>query len=173
MRTPPLASRKYVREPVVGRPQAFAGCRARRPTPRQGYLLINKLTAWPRFSRSARQFAVESCRAAADHGPGGGDRGRRVDLSVGGTPVGRTVRPDGGGRQPGLGTYFNSSFPSRPGVVGVCGAPHDSSLLGLGFGAGPVIAPGTPRVVLTSYELPLPAVSLCECWQRRTFPGGW
>jgi acyl-CoA reductase-like NAD-dependent aldehyde dehydrogenase len=76
-----------------------------------------------------------------------------------------------GGTNPVAGPYFNFSRPEPSGVVGVL-APQDSSLLGLVSVLAPVLTTGNTAVVVTSQDLPLPAMSLAEVLGTSDLPGG-
>jgi acyl-CoA reductase-like NAD-dependent aldehyde dehydrogenase len=76
-----------------------------------------------------------------------------------------------GGTNPVAGPYFNFSLPEPSGVVGVL-APQDSSLLGLVSVLAPVLTTGNTAVVITSQDLPLPAMSLAEVLGTSDLPGG-
>ena len=76
-----------------------------------------------------------------------------------------------GGTNPVAGPYFNFSLPEPTGVVGVL-APQESSLLGLVSVVAPVLATGNTAVVVTSQDLPLPAMSLAEVLGTSDLPGG-
>jgi acyl-CoA reductase-like NAD-dependent aldehyde dehydrogenase len=76
-----------------------------------------------------------------------------------------------GGANPVAGPYFNFSMPDPSGVVAVV-APQDSSLLGLVSVIAPVIVTGNTAVVVTSFERPLPAITLSEVLATSDVPGG-
>jgi acyl-CoA reductase-like NAD-dependent aldehyde dehydrogenase len=76
-----------------------------------------------------------------------------------------------GGANPVAGPYVNYSLPEPTGVVGVL-APQDSSLLGFVSVVAPVIAQGNTCVVVTSFDRPLPAISLAEALGTSDLPGG-
>jgi acyl-CoA reductase-like NAD-dependent aldehyde dehydrogenase len=76
-----------------------------------------------------------------------------------------------GGANPVSGPYFNFSMPDPSGVVAVV-APQDSSLLGLVSVIAPVIVTGNTAVVVTSFERPLPAITLSEVLATSDVPGG-
>jgi acyl-CoA reductase-like NAD-dependent aldehyde dehydrogenase len=76
-----------------------------------------------------------------------------------------------GGANPVAGPYFNFSLPDPTGVVAVL-APQDSSLLGLVSVIAPVVVTGNTAVVVTSYERPLPAITLSEVLATSDVPGG-
>jgi acyl-CoA reductase-like NAD-dependent aldehyde dehydrogenase len=76
-----------------------------------------------------------------------------------------------GGTNPIAGPYFNFSVPDPTGVVAVV-APQESSLLGLVSVVAPAIVTGNTVVVVTSYERPLPAITLSEVLATSDVPGG-
>jgi acyl-CoA reductase-like NAD-dependent aldehyde dehydrogenase len=76
-----------------------------------------------------------------------------------------------GGANPVSGPYFNFSMPDPSGVVAVV-APQDSSLLGLVSVIAPVIVTGNTAVVVTSFDRPLPAITLSEVLATSDVPGG-
>jgi acyl-CoA reductase-like NAD-dependent aldehyde dehydrogenase len=76
-----------------------------------------------------------------------------------------------GGANPIAGPYFNFSMPEPTGVVAVV-APQDSTLLGLVSVLAPVISTGNTAVVLTSFDRPLPAITLSEVLATSDVPGG-
>ncbi|WP_328996654.1 aldehyde dehydrogenase family protein [Kribbella sp. NBC_01245] len=76
-----------------------------------------------------------------------------------------------GSSNPVAGPYFNFSLPEPSGVIALL-APQDSSLLGLTSVIAPVIASGNTVVVVTSFERPLPAVTLGEVMATSDLPGG-
>jgi len=76
-----------------------------------------------------------------------------------------------GGANPVAGPYFNFSMPDPTGVIAVL-APQSSSLLGLVSVVAPVIVTGNTTVVVTSYERPLPAITLSEVLATSDVPGG-
>jgi len=76
-----------------------------------------------------------------------------------------------GSSNPVAGPYFDFSLPEATGVVAVL-APQDSSLLGLTSVIAPVIVSGNTTVVVTSYERPLPAITLGEVMATSDLPGG-
>jgi acyl-CoA reductase-like NAD-dependent aldehyde dehydrogenase len=76
-----------------------------------------------------------------------------------------------GSSNPVAGPYFDFSLPEATGVVAVL-APQDSSLLGLTSVIAPAIVSGNTAVVVTSFERPLPAVTLGEVMATSDVPGG-
>lgn len=67
--------------------------------------------------------------------------------------------------------HFNLSTPEPTGVVAVV-APQDSSLLGLVSVIAPAIVSGNTVVVVSSYDRPLPAITLSEVLSTSDLPGG-
>jgi acyl-CoA reductase-like NAD-dependent aldehyde dehydrogenase len=76
-----------------------------------------------------------------------------------------------GSTNPVAGPYFDFSIPEPTGVVAVV-APQQSSLLGLVSVVAPVIVTGNTCVVTSSYERPLPAITLSEVLATSDVPGG-
>jgi acyl-CoA reductase-like NAD-dependent aldehyde dehydrogenase len=76
-----------------------------------------------------------------------------------------------GSSNPVAGPYFDFSLPEATGVVALL-APQDSSLLGLTSVIAPAIVSGNTAVVVTSFERPLPAVTLGEVMATSDVPGG-
>ncbi|MEO9325879.1 aldehyde dehydrogenase family protein [Nocardioides sp. C4-1] len=76
-----------------------------------------------------------------------------------------------GNANPVAGPFFNLTTPEPTGVVAVL-APQDSSLLGLVSVVAPVVVTGNTVVVVSSYERPLPAVTLAEVLATSDVPGG-
>ncbi|HYJ67175.1 MAG TPA: aldehyde dehydrogenase family protein [Nocardioidaceae bacterium] len=69
------------------------------------------------------------------------------------------------------GPYFDFSVPEPTGVVAIV-APQESSLLGLVSVMAPAIVTGNTAVVVSSYERPIPAVTLSEVLATSDLPGG-
>jgi acyl-CoA reductase-like NAD-dependent aldehyde dehydrogenase len=76
-----------------------------------------------------------------------------------------------GSSNPVAGPYFDFSLPEATGVVAVL-APQDSSLLGLTSVIAPAIVSGNTVVAVSSYERPLPAITLGEVMATSDLPGG-
>jgi acyl-CoA reductase-like NAD-dependent aldehyde dehydrogenase len=76
-----------------------------------------------------------------------------------------------GSTNPVAGPYFDFSIPEPTGVVAVL-APQKSSLLGLVSVLAPVVVGGNTAVVTSSYERPLPAITLSEVLATSDVPGG-
>lgn len=69
------------------------------------------------------------------------------------------------------GPYFNLSSPEPTGVV-AASAPQLSSLLGLVGAVAPIVMAGNTAVVVSSFERPIPAVTLAEVFDTSDLPGG-
>nr|WP_255499482.1 aldehyde dehydrogenase family protein [Aeromicrobium senzhongii] len=69
------------------------------------------------------------------------------------------------------GPFFNLTSPEPTGVV-VIAAPQQSSLLGLVEVLAPVLLSGNTAVVISSFERPLPAITLSEILSTSDVPGG-
>jgi acyl-CoA reductase-like NAD-dependent aldehyde dehydrogenase len=76
-----------------------------------------------------------------------------------------------GSNNPVAGPYFDFSLPEATGVVAVL-APQDSSLLGLTSVIAPALVSGNTVVAVSSYERPLPAITLGEVMATSDVPGG-
>lgn len=76
-----------------------------------------------------------------------------------------------GSSNPVAGPYFSFSTPEPSGVIAIA-APQNDSLLGLVSVIAPAIASGNAVVVVSSYEHPLPAVTLAEVMATSDVPGG-
>jgi acyl-CoA reductase-like NAD-dependent aldehyde dehydrogenase len=76
-----------------------------------------------------------------------------------------------GSTNPVAGPYFDFSTPEPTGVVAIV-APQASSLLGLVSVLAPVITTGNTCVLVTSFERPIPAVTLAEVMATSDVPGG-
>lgn len=76
-----------------------------------------------------------------------------------------------GSTNPVAGPYYNFSVPEPTGVVAVV-APQESSLLGLASVIAPVVVSGSTCVVVSSFERPLPAITLSEVLATSDVPGG-
>ncbi|WP_432888503.1 aldehyde dehydrogenase family protein [Kribbella sp. CA-245084] len=76
-----------------------------------------------------------------------------------------------GSSNPVAGPYFDFSLPEATGVAAVL-APQDSSLLGLTSVIAPAIVSGNTVVAVSSFERPLPAITLGEVMATSDVPGG-
>jgi acyl-CoA reductase-like NAD-dependent aldehyde dehydrogenase len=162
------ASRKDARDAVQAARKAFSGWSTRTPYNR-GQVLYRVAEV---LEGRRAQFADEVQRSE-------GVTKRQAETTVDVT-VDRLVWYAGwadkimqvvGGANPISGPYFNFSLPDPTGVVAVV-APQDSSLLGLVSVLAPVVVTGNTAVVVTSYERPLPAITLSEVLATSDVPGG-
>ncbi|MGH3359071.1 MAG: aldehyde dehydrogenase family protein [Nocardioidaceae bacterium] len=162
------ASRKDARDAVVAARKAFAGWSARTPYNR-GQILYR---AAEMLEGRREQFTAE---VKASEGLTQSQAGRVVDAAVD-----RWVWYAGwsdklaqvvGNANPVSSPHFNLSTPEPTGVVAVL-APQDSSLLGLVSVVAPAIVSGNTVVVVSSYERPLPAITLSEVLATSDLPGG-
>lgn len=163
-----LASRKDARDAVVAARKAFGGWSAR--TPYNRGQVVYRIAEMLEGRRS--QF-VEEVQASE------GITKRQASTAVEAS-VDRLVWYAGwadkiaqvvGGTNPVAGPYFDFSIPEPTGVVAVL-APQESSLLGLVSVIAPVIVTGNTAVVTSSYERPLPAITLSEVMATSDVPGG-
>ncbi|TDD60424.1 aldehyde dehydrogenase family protein [Kribbella antibiotica] len=76
-----------------------------------------------------------------------------------------------GSSNPVAGPYFDFSLPEATGIVAVL-APQESSLLGLTSVIAPAIVSGNTVVAVSSFERPLPAITLGEVMATSDLPGG-
>ena len=162
------ASRKDARDAVVAARKAFGGWSARTAYNR-GQVLYRIAEV---MEGRHQQFSAE---VAASEGMSISKARAVVDASID-----RWVWYAGwadklaqvvGSSNPVAGPYFDFSLPEATGVVAIL-APQDSSLLGLTSVVAPVILSGNTCVVVTSYERPLPAITLGEVMATSDLPGG-
>ncbi|WP_112246464.1 aldehyde dehydrogenase family protein [Kribbella monticola] len=162
------ASRKDARDAVVAARKAFGGWSARTAYNR-GQVLYRIAEV---MEGRHEQFSAE---VAASEGLSIGKARALVDASID-----RWVWYAGwadklaqvvGSSNPVAGPYFDFSLPEATGVVALL-APQDSSLLGLTSVIAPAIVSGNTAVVVTSFERPLPAVTLGEVMATSDVPGG-
>jgi acyl-CoA reductase-like NAD-dependent aldehyde dehydrogenase len=162
------ASRKDARDAVVAARAAFAGW--------SGATAYNRGQVLYRVAEvmegRAAQFAEE---VAAGEGLSAAKARAAVDAAVdrwvwyaGWTDKLAAVL---GGTNPVAGPYFDFSVPEPTGVVAVL-APQRSSLLGLVSVLAPVLATGCTAVAVSSYQRPLPAITLSEVLATSDVPGG-
>jgi acyl-CoA reductase-like NAD-dependent aldehyde dehydrogenase len=76
-----------------------------------------------------------------------------------------------GSNNPVAGPFFNFSVPEPSGVVAIV-APQNDSLLGLISTIAPVIVTGNTAVVVTSYSLPITAITVAEILATSDVPAG-
>ena len=162
------ASRKDARDAVVAARKAFGGWSARTAYNR-GQVLYRIAEV---MEGRHEQFSAE---VAASEGLSISKARAVVDASID-----RWVWYAGwadklaqvvGSSNPVAGPYFDFSLPEATGVVAVL-APQDSSLLGLTSVIAPAIVSGNTVVAVSSYERPLPAVTLGEVMATSDLPGG-
>jgi acyl-CoA reductase-like NAD-dependent aldehyde dehydrogenase len=162
------ASRKDARDAVVAARKAAAGWAARTPYNR-GQVLYRVAEV---LEGRRAQFVDEVQRSEA--------LTRRQAETVVDAAVDRLVWYAGwadkvaqvvGGTNPVAAPYFDFSIPEPTGVVAVV-APQESSLLGLVSVLAPVVTVGNTAVVVTSYERPLPAITLSEVLATSDVPDG-
>jgi acyl-CoA reductase-like NAD-dependent aldehyde dehydrogenase len=162
------ASRKDARDAVVAARKAFAGWSARTAYNR-GQVLYRIAEV---MEGRHEQFSSE---VATSEGLSIGKARAVVDESID-----RWVWYAGwadklaqvvGSSNPVAGPYFDFSLPEPTGVVALL-APQDSSLLGLTSVIAPAIVSGNTAVVVSSFERPLPAITLGEVMATSDLPGG-
>jgi acyl-CoA reductase-like NAD-dependent aldehyde dehydrogenase len=162
------ASRKDGRDAVVAARKAFPGWSTRTPYNRGQVLYRVAEVLEGRRDQFIEEVAFSEgvTKRQAEHA---------VDLSVDrlvwyagwADKIAQVV----GGTNPVAGPYFNFSLPEPTGVVVVV-APQDSSLLGLVSVLAPVIVTGNTTVVLSSYDRPVPAITLSEVLATSDVPAG-
>jgi acyl-CoA reductase-like NAD-dependent aldehyde dehydrogenase len=162
------ASRKDARDAVVAARKAFGGWSTR--TPYNRGQVVYRIAEVLEGRRD--QFVDEVQRSE-------GITKRAAAASVD-TAIDRLVWYAGwadklaqvvGGTNPVAGPYFDFSIPEPTGVVAIV-APQDSSLLGLVSVVAPAIVTGNTVVVVTSFDRPLPAITLSEVLATSDVPGG-
>ena len=162
------ASRKDARDAVAAARKAFAGWSSRTPYNR-GQILYRVAE----ILEGRREQFVSQLRG------GEGASQRQAEAAVDAT-IDRWVWYAGwpdklaqvtGNANQVSAPYFNLSTPEPTGVVAVA-APQVSSLLGLVSVVAPAIVSGNTVVVVSSYERPLPAVTLSEVLATSDVPAG-
>jgi len=162
------ASRKDARDAVVAARKAFGGWSTRTPYNRgQVVYRIAEVLEGRRdqFVEAVQRSEGITKRQAASAVDASVDR--LVWYAGWADKVAQVV----GGTNPVAGPYFDFSIPEPTGVVAIV-APQDSSLLGLVSVVAPAIVTGNTVVVLTSYDRPLPAITLAEVLATSDVPGG-
>jgi acyl-CoA reductase-like NAD-dependent aldehyde dehydrogenase len=162
------ASRKDARDAVVAARKAFAGWSGRTPYNRGQILyrvaevlegrreqFISEVTAAEGIRRTSATTAVDTAIDRWVWYAGWADKLAQVTGSANAV----------------AGPYFDFSLPEPTGVVAVL-APQRSSLLGLVSVLAPVIVSGNTTVLVSSYERPVPAVTLAEVLATSDVPGG-
>jgi acyl-CoA reductase-like NAD-dependent aldehyde dehydrogenase len=162
------ASRKDARDAVVAARKAFAGWSGRTPYNRGQILyrvaevlegrreqFISEVAAAEGIRRTSATTAVDTAIDRWVWYAGWADKLAQVTGSANAV----------------AGPYFDFSLPESTGVVAVL-APQRSSLLGLVSVLAPVIVSGNTTVLVSSYERPVPAVTLAEVLATSDVPGG-
>jgi acyl-CoA reductase-like NAD-dependent aldehyde dehydrogenase len=162
------ASRKDARDAVVAARKAFAGWSARTAYNR-GQVLYRIAEVMEgrheQFSSevaSSEGLSISKARAVVDES---------IDRWVWYAGWADKLAQVVGSSNPVAGPYFDFSLPEPTGVVALL-APQDSSLLGLTSVIAPAIVSGNTSVVVTSFERPLPAITLGEVMATSDLPGG-
>jgi acyl-CoA reductase-like NAD-dependent aldehyde dehydrogenase len=162
------ASRKDARDAVVAARKAFAGWSARTAYNR-GQVLYRIAEVMEgrheQFSSevaSSEGLSIGKARAVVDES---------IDRWVWYAGWADKLAQVVGSSNPVAGPYFDFSLPEPTGVVALL-APQDSSLLGLTSVIAPAIVSGNTAVVVTSFERPLPAITLGEVMATSDLPGG-
>jgi len=162
------ASRKDARDAVVAARKAFGGWSARTAYNR-GQVLYRIAEVMEgrheQFSAevaSSEGLSISKARAVVD---------ASIDRWVWYAGWADKLAQVVGSSNPVAGPYFDFSLPEATGVVAVL-APQDSSLLGLTSVIAPAIVSGNTVVAVSSYERPLPAVTLGEVMATSDVPGG-
>jgi acyl-CoA reductase-like NAD-dependent aldehyde dehydrogenase len=162
------ASRKDARDAVVAARKAFGGWHARTAYNR-GQVLYRIAEVMEgrhqQFSSEVSQsegLSISKARAVVD---------ASIDRWVWYAGWADKLAQVVGSSNPVAGPYFDFSLPEATGVVAVL-APQDSSLLGLTSVIAPAIVSGNTVVAVSSYERPLPAVTLGEVMATSDVPGG-
>ncbi|HET6986088.1 MAG TPA: aldehyde dehydrogenase family protein [Kribbella sp.] len=162
------ASRKDARDAVVAARKAFGGWSARTAYNR-GQVLYRIAEVMEgrheQFSAevaSSEGLSISKARAVVD---------ASIDRWVWYAGWADKLAQVVGSSNPVAGPYFDFSLPEATGVVAVL-APQHSSLLGLTSVIAPAIVSGNTVVAVSSYERPLPAVTLGEVMATSDVPGG-
>jgi acyl-CoA reductase-like NAD-dependent aldehyde dehydrogenase len=162
------ASRKDARDAVVAARKAFGGWSARTAYNRGQILYrIAELMEGRHEQFSAEVSATEGLAIGKARAVVDASIDRWVWYAGWADKLAQVV----GSSNPVAGPYFDFSLPEATGVVAVL-APQDSSLLGLTSVIAPAIVSGNTAVVVTSYERPLPAITLGEVMATSDLPGG-
>jgi acyl-CoA reductase-like NAD-dependent aldehyde dehydrogenase len=164
----PLSSRKDARDAVVAARKAFGGWSTRTAYNR-GQVLYRIAEVMEgrheQFSAevaSSEGLSISKARAVVD---------ASIDRWVWYAGWADKLAQVVGSSNPVAGPYFDFSLPEATGVVALL-APQDSSLLGLTSVIAPAIVSGNTAVVVTSFERPLPAITLGEVMATSDLPGG-
>ncbi|WP_427885093.1 aldehyde dehydrogenase family protein [Kribbella sp. GL6] len=162
------ASRKDARDAVVAARKAFGGWHARTAYNRGQVLYRIAEVMEGRHQQFSAEvsagegLSISKARAVVDEA---------IDRWVWYAGWADKIAQVVGSSNPVAGPYFDFSLPEATGVVAVL-APQDSSLLGLTSVIAPAIVSGNTVVAVSSYERPLPAVTLGEVMATSDVPGG-
>ncbi len=162
------ASRKDARDAVVAARKAFGSWSARTPYNRGqvvyriAEVLESRRNQFVDEVKSSEGVSTRQAVASVD---------ASIDRLVWYAGWADKVAQVVGSTNPVAGPYFDFSVPEPTGVVAVL-APQRSSLLGLVSVVVPVIVTGNTCVVTSSYERPLPAITLSEVLATSDLPGG-
>ncbi|MFI5696142.1 aldehyde dehydrogenase family protein [Kribbella sp. NPDC051586] len=162
------ASRKDARDAVVAARKAFSGWHARTAYNRGQVLYRIAEVMEGRHQQFSAEVAaseglsISKARAVVDES---------IDRWVWYAGWADKLAQVVGSSNPVAGPYFDFSLPEATGVVAVL-APQDSSLLGLTSVIAPAIVSGNTVVAVSSYERPLPAITLGEVMATSDVPGG-
>ena len=162
------ASRKDARDAVVASRKAFGGWHARTAYNRRQVLYRIAEVMEGRHEQFSSEvslsegLSISKARAVVD---------AAIDRWVWYAGWADKLAQVVGSSNPVAGPYFDFSLPEATGVVAVL-APQDSSLLGLTSVIAPAIVSGNTVVAVSSYERPLPAITLGEVMATSDVPGG-
>jgi acyl-CoA reductase-like NAD-dependent aldehyde dehydrogenase len=162
------ASRKDARDAVVAARKAFAGWSARTAYNRGQVLyriaemMEGRHEQFSSEVASSEGLSIGKARAVVDES---------IDRWVWYAGWADKLAQVVGSSNPVAGPYFDFSLPEPTGVVALL-APQDSSLLGLTSVIAPAIVSGNTAVVVSSFERPLPAITLGEVMATSDLPGG-
>lgn len=163
-----MASRKDARDAVVAARKAFGGWAARTAYNRGQVLYrIAEVMEGRHEQFSAEVAAAEGLPIARARAAVDASIDRWVWYAGWADKLAQVV----GSSNPVAGPYFDFSLPEASGVIAVL-APQESSLLGLTSVLAPVIVSGNTAVAVTSYERPVPAITLGEVMATSDVPGG-
>jgi acyl-CoA reductase-like NAD-dependent aldehyde dehydrogenase len=163
-----LASRKDARDAVVAARKAFGGWSAR--TPYNRGQVVYRIAEVLEGRRAQFTDDVQRSEGVSEE-EADGLVSATVDRLVWYAGWADKIAQVVGSTNPVAGPYFDFSTPEPTGVVAVV-APQRSSLLGLVSVIAPVITTGNTCVLVTSFERPIPAVTLAEVMATSDVPGG-
>jgi acyl-CoA reductase-like NAD-dependent aldehyde dehydrogenase len=162
------ASRKDARDAVVAARKAFGGWSTRTAYNRGQVLYrIAEVMEGRHDQFSAEVAAAEGLSISKARGLVDASIDRWVWYAGWADKLAQVV----GSSNPVAGPYFDFSLPEATGVVALL-APQDDSLLGLTSVIAPAIVSGNTAVVVTSFERPVPAITLGEVMATSDVPGG-